>query len=101
MYTHIHIAAVTLSAPFTYNGNFDLGSCDPIIPVLKSRKMRLAVHVERSLDRKVSYSVLVGKSEENRKLGKTGRRWEDNIQRDIQAVPWGGGDMQTELICSG
>jgi hypothetical protein len=28
----------------------------------------------------------VRKSEENRKLGRTGSRWEDNIQRAIQEV---------------
>jgi hypothetical protein len=49
------------------------------------------VHVAQSLEGEVAYSVLVGKSEENRKLGITGRIWEDNIQRDIQEVHWKGG----------
>jgi hypothetical protein len=71
-----------------YNGNFDLGSCDCIIRVLKSRRMRWVVHVAQSLGREVAYRVLVGKSEENTKIGRTGRRWEDNIQRDIQGVHW-------------
>jgi len=46
------------------------------------------VHVAHSLNSKVAYIFLVGKSEENRKLGRTGCRWEDNIQRDIQEVQW-------------
>jgi len=66
-----------------------LGSCDRVIPVFKSRKMRWTTYVALSLDREVAYRALVGKSEENRKLERTGRRWEDNIQSDIQEVHWG------------
>lgn len=51
----------------------------------------MGVHVAHSFDRNVVYRGLVGKSEENRKLGRIGRRWEDNIQRDIQKVQWGRG----------
>jgi hypothetical protein len=47
------------------------------------------VHVAHKLDRRVAYRILVGKSEENRKLGRTGCIWEDNIQRDVQEVQWG------------
>ena len=42
--------------------------------------------VAYSFNKTVAYRFLVGKSEENRKLGKTGGRWEENIQRDIQEV---------------
>ena len=51
--------------------------------------MRWTTYVALSLDREVAYRALVGKSEENRKLERTGRRWEDNIQSDIQEVHWG------------
>jgi len=37
------------------------------------------------------YSVLVAKSEGKRSLGRTRRRWEDNIKMDLQAVGWGCG----------
>jgi len=32
---------------------------------------------------------LVGNPEENRPLGRTRRRWEDNIKLDLQEVGWG------------
>jgi hypothetical protein len=32
------------------------------------------------------YRVLVGKAEGKRPMGKPGRRWENNIQMDIQEV---------------
>jgi len=36
------------------------------------------------------YSVLVGKSKGKKPLGRPRRRWEDNIQLDIQEVGCGG-----------
>jgi len=42
-------------------------------------------------DRKGACSVLVGKSEGKRPLGRTRRRWEDNIKMDLQKVGWGHG----------
>jgi hypothetical protein len=38
------------------------------------------------------YSVLVGKSEGKRPLGRLRRRWEDNIRMDLQEVECGGMD---------
>ena len=38
------------------------------------------------------YRVLVGKSEGMRSLGRTRRRWEDNIKMDLQEVGCGGMD---------
>jgi hypothetical protein len=38
------------------------------------------------------YSVLVGKPEGKRPLGKPRRRWEDNIKMDLQEVGCGGMD---------
>ena len=38
------------------------------------------------------YRVLVGKSEGMRSLGRTWRRWEDNIKMDLQEVGCGGMD---------
>ena len=38
------------------------------------------------------YSVLVGKTEENRPAGRPRRRWEDNIKMDLQEVWCGGMD---------
>jgi hypothetical protein len=35
-----------------------------------------------------AYRILVWKSEGRRPLGRPGRRWEDNIKMDLQAVGW-------------
>ena len=40
--------------------------------------------------RKRAYTVLVGRPEGNRQLGRTRRRWEDNIKKDLQEVGRGG-----------
>jgi hypothetical protein len=38
------------------------------------------------------YRVLVGKTEENRPLGRPSFRWEDNIKMDLQEIECGGMD---------
>ena len=38
-----------------------------------------------------AYRVLVAKLEEKRQLGRTKRRWEDNITMDLQEMGWGHG----------
>jgi len=62
----------------------------PIIVQIKSRRMRWAGHVARRGLRGVC-TVLVGKPEGKRPLGRPGRRWEDNIKMDLQEL--GCGDM--------
>jgi len=42
--------------------------------------------VERMRERRGLYRGLVGKPEGKRTLGRTRRRWEDNIKMDIQEV---------------
>jgi hypothetical protein len=41
-------------------------------------------------ERRGTYRILVGRSEERRQLGKLRLRWEDNIKVDLQGVVWGG-----------
>jgi hypothetical protein len=43
-------------------------------------------------ERKGAYSVLVGKPEGRRPLGRLRRRWEDNIKMDLREVRWRGID---------
>jgi len=54
--------------------------------------MRWAGHVARMGERRGVYRILVGKPEEKRPLGRPRRRWEDNIQMDLQEVGCGGMD---------
>ena len=43
-------------------------------------------------EKKSAYSILVGKCEGNRLLGRPRCRWEDNIKMDLQKLGWGGMD---------
>ena len=52
--------------------------------------MRLAGHVPRVGESRGAYSVLVGKPEGKRPLGKPRCIWEDNIKMDLQEVGCGG-----------
>ena len=46
-------------------------------------------NVARMGERRGVYRVLVGKSMEKRPLGRTRRRWENNIMMDLQEVGYG------------
>jgi hypothetical protein len=56
--------------------------------MIKSRRMRWAGHVARMGEGKGAYRILVGKPEGRRPLGRPSRRWEDNIEMDLQEVGW-------------
>ena len=67
--------------------------CSPnIVRLTKSRIMRRAGHVARMGERRGVYSVLIGKPEGRRPLGRPRLRWEDNIKMDPQEVGCGGMD---------
>jgi hypothetical protein len=54
-----------------------------IILVIKSRTMRMTVHVACMGERRVAYRVIVRKPEGRKSLGKPRHRWEDNIKMDL------------------
>jgi len=66
----------------------DLYSSSNIVRVIKSKRMRWAGHVARMEERIGVYRVLVGKPEGKRPR----RRWEDNINMDLQELGCGGVD---------
>jgi hypothetical protein len=70
----------------------DLYSLPIIVRVVKSRRMRWAGHVARMGEERGVYSVLVGKPEGRRPLGRPRRRWEDNINMDLREVGAGRGN---------
>ena len=70
----------------------DLYSSPSIVRVIKSRRIRWAVHVARMGERRDVYRVLVGKPEGKRPLGRPRRRWEDNIKMYLQEVECEGMD---------
>jgi hypothetical protein len=51
--------------------------------VIKSRRLKLAGHIARMGERRSAYRVLVGKPEGRRQLGRSMRRWEDNIKMNL------------------
>jgi hypothetical protein len=54
--------------------------------------MRWAGHGARTGEERVVHTVLVGKPERKRPLGRPRRTWEDNIKMDLQEVGCGGMD---------
>ena len=70
----------------------DLHSLPNIVRVVKSRRMRWTGHVARMGEGRGVHTVLVGKPEGKRPLGKPRRRWENNIKMDLQKVGGGCGD---------
>jgi hypothetical protein len=67
----------------------DLYSSPSIIRIVKLRKMRWAGHVTWIGEKRNAYSLLVGKPEGKRPLGRPRRRWVDNIRMDLGEVGWG------------
>jgi hypothetical protein len=70
----------------------DLYSSPSIIRIIKSRRMRWAVHVARIREKRNAYKLLVRKPEGKRPLGRQRRRWVDNINMDLTEIEWGGVD---------
>jgi hypothetical protein len=57
--------------------------------MIMSRRMRWAWHVARVGDKNKVYRILVEKLERERPLGRSRRRWVDNIKMDLREI---GGD---------
>jgi len=64
----------------------ELYSSPSIVRVIKLRRWRWMGYVAPMGESRGVYRVLVGKPEGKRPLGITKRRWEDNIQMDLQEV---------------
>jgi len=64
----------------------NLYSSPSIVRVIKSRRMRWAEYAARLGEIRAIYMVLVEKLEGKRPLGRPRRRWEDNINMDLQEV---------------
>jgi hypothetical protein len=67
----------------------DLYSSPDIIRVVKARRIRWTGHVARMGKGRDVYRVSVGKRESKRPLGRSRRRWVDNIKMDLQEVGCG------------
>jgi hypothetical protein len=56
--------------------------------MIKSRRMRRAMHVARMEEKKNAYRILVGKPEGKTPLRRPRRRWMDNINMDLSEIGW-------------
>jgi hypothetical protein len=70
----------------------NLYSSPNIIIMMKSRTVRREEHVARIGEKRTAYRILVGKPEGKRSLGRSGRRWVDNIKIDLREIGWDGMD---------
>jgi hypothetical protein len=58
--------------------------------MIKSRRIRWVGYVALMRVKRGLYRVLVGKPEGKKPLGRTRRRWKNNIKMDLQEVGCGG-----------
>jgi transcription termination factor 2 len=65
-----------------------LYSSPNIITMLKSRRMRWTGHIARMEKNRNAYSILVGKQEGKRPLGRPRCGWVDNIKMDLREIGW-------------
>ena len=70
----------------------DLYSLPNVVRMVKLRRMRWAGHGARMGEDRGVHSVLVGKREGKRPLGRPRLRWEDNTKMTLQEVGGGRGD---------
>jgi hypothetical protein len=66
-----------------------LYSSPNIIRQIKSRRMRWVGYVSRTGEEWNVYTVLMGKPEGKRPLGRPRRRWEDGIKIDLREIGFG------------
>jgi hypothetical protein len=59
-----------------------------IIRVITSKGMRWAGHISQMGEMRNAYSILIGKPEGKRPLGRARHRWEDNIRMDHREIRW-------------
>jgi hypothetical protein len=65
--------------------------CSPsIIIMMKSRRVRRAGYVARTVEKRNAYRILVEKPKGKRPLGRPSRRWVDNIKMNLRynGVDW-------------
>jgi hypothetical protein len=71
-----------------------------IVRVIEHRRMRWMGHEVHMGKMRNTYKILVGKSEEKIPLGRSSRRWDDNIRLDLKEIGWNG-MLWTEFIWFG
>jgi hypothetical protein len=60
--------------------------------MIKCKRMRWAEYAARMGKKRNAYRILMGKPAGNRSLGRSRRRWVDNVKIDLREIGWGGMD---------
>jgi hypothetical protein len=68
----------------------NLYSSSNTITMIKSRRMRRTGYVSSIGEMRNAYRVLVRKPEAKKPLGRSRRRWEDNINMNLRELGWDG-----------
>jgi hypothetical protein len=63
-----------------------------IIRMIKSSGMRWTGHAARMGEHRNAYRIFVGKPEEKRPVGRSRRRWVNNIKMNLREIGWDGMD---------
>jgi hypothetical protein len=67
----------------------NLYSSPNIIRQIKSRRMRWTGHMSHMGEKRKVYTVLVGKPEGKKPLGRVRCRWEDGNRKNLREIGWG------------
>jgi hypothetical protein len=62
------------------------------IRMIKSRRMRWAGHVARISGKRNAYTILMGKPQGKRPLGRPRRRWLYKLKMELREIGWDGMD---------
>ena len=84
-----------------HNEEFHSLYCSSNIRVIKSRRLRWAGNVAIMEEARSAFKVLTGKPTGKGPLGRTRRRWEDNIRMDLEEIGISAGnwvDSAQELL---
>ena len=54
--------------------------------MIKSRRLRRAIHVARMEEGRSAFKILTGKPTGKRPLGRPRRRWEDNVRVELEEI---------------
>jgi hypothetical protein len=71
-----------------YEELHNLNPSPSIIRMAKSRRMRWAGHIALMGAKRNAYRILVGRPEGKKPLGRSRRRWVDNIKMDFREMGW-------------
>jgi hypothetical protein len=68
----------------------DLYTSPSIIRIIKSKRMMWAGHVAQIREKRIMYRLFIGNPDGKRPLGRSKRKWVDNVKMDVVEIGWCG-----------